>query len=113
MRNLAVHRRHKGRCGLYPRFSFGGGTVTGEAALAFYIAREFWGRGLASEAALAFVRFGWEGLHLSRIVASVEVGNDASARILEKIGFNLIATERGPRSFLKFAICNPASNENR
>src|SRR5580704_7379789 len=38
-----------GRCGLYPHV-VGGGPVAGEAVLGFYLAREFWGRGLASEA---------------------------------------------------------------
>lgn len=102
-----------GRCGLYPRLSSGGEIVAGEAALAFYIARQFWGRGLATEAALAFVNFGWEELHLKRIVASVQQGNNASVHILQKLGFELIATEQGTRTFLKFVLCNPSANETR
>ena len=96
-----------GRCGLYPRIG-SRGIVRREAVLAFYIAREFWRRGFASEAALAFVQFGWRHLHLYRIVATVQEGNDASVHILQKLGFDLIETERGARSFLKFAVINPA-----
>jgi RimJ/RimL family protein N-acetyltransferase len=96
-----------GRSGLYPHFNAAGETVTGEAALSFYIARAFWGKGLATEAALAFVEFGWEELHLARIVATVQAGNDASVRVLKKAGFAWVATEQGSRTFLKFAIGKP------
>jgi RimJ/RimL family protein N-acetyltransferase len=104
-----------GRCGLYPQIDSRGETVVGEAKLSFYIGREHWGQGLASEAAAAFVKFGWEELQLSRIIAAVQVGNDASVRILEKLGFELIATEQGQRSFFKFALTNPnlTVGENR
>jgi len=96
-----------GRSGLYPHVHSGGRIIVGEAALSFYIAREFWGQGFATEAAVAFVQFGWEELKLSRIVATVQEGNGASVHILKKLGFELISTERGPRSFLKFALNGP------
>jgi RimJ/RimL family protein N-acetyltransferase len=80
--------------------------VAGEAALAFYLAREYWGRGLATEAGRAFIQFGFDRLRLNRIVATVQVGNAASLRVLEKLGFTLIGTERGPRSFHKFELVN-------
>jgi ribosomal-protein-alanine N-acetyltransferase len=97
-----------GRSGLYPHVQSGGRITVGEAALSFYIAREFWGQGFATEAAVALVKFGWEELKLSRIVATVQEGNDASIHILKKLGFELISTERGPRSFFKFALNEPA-----
>jgi RimJ/RimL family protein N-acetyltransferase len=99
--------QYVGRCGLYPHIDSSGRTVGGEAALSFYVARAHWGLGFASEAAKAFVEFGWKQLQLSRIVATVQVGNGASVRILERLGFDLIATEVGQRSFLKFALPNP------
>ncbi|MBV8831529.1 MAG: GNAT family N-acetyltransferase [Acidobacteriaceae bacterium] len=101
-----------GRCGLYPHLGPGGKVVPAEAVLSFYIARAFWNQGLASEAAEAFVGFGWKDLHLSRIVATVEEGNSASVRILQKLGFNLIQTEPGLRTLLKFALINPNSNQH-
>jgi RimJ/RimL family protein N-acetyltransferase len=100
-----------GRCGLYPHIG-SRGRVRREAVLAFYIAREFWRLGFASEAGLAFVQFGWTQLHLRRIVATVQEGNDASVHILQKLGFDLIETERGVRTFLKFALINPASDKH-
>jgi len=96
-----------GRCGLYPHFDPHGEKIAGEAAISFYIARAYWGSGLASEAAAAFVEFGWEQLRLARIVATVQTGNAASVRIVERLGFELLATEVGTRTFLKFTLSNP------
>jgi [ribosomal protein S5]-alanine N-acetyltransferase len=107
---LKSNGQYVGRCGLYQHLKRGVGIVAGEATLSFYFGREHWGQGLASEAGAAFIKFGWEELRLSRIVATVQVENSASIHILEKLGFELIATERGPqRSFFKFALENPVS----
>lgn len=109
---LKSNGQYVGRCGLYPHLEPDARIVDGEATLSFYFGREHWGLGLASEARAAFIKFGWEELRLSRIVATVQVENGASARILEKLGFKLIATERGSsRSFFKFALANPGPHE--
>ena len=50
------------------------------------IAREHWGRGYATEAALAVLRFGFERLGLAEIVAFTAVGNARSRRVMEKLG---------------------------
>jgi RimJ/RimL family protein N-acetyltransferase len=89
--------RYIGYCGVY-----------GEGTLGYYLAREYWGRGLATEAARAFVDFGFRELGLTRIVSSVEVGNDASKHILEKLGFRLVRHEPGERrSFEHFRLDRP------
>ncbi|SRR5258708_624351 len=98
-----------GRCGVYPHFNANGGVVEGEGTLAFYIASEYWGQGFATEAAHAFIRFGFNELKLSRIVTTVQVGNDASSHILKKLGFELESTETGRRSFYHFALKNPVT----
>lgn len=96
-----------GRCGVYPHFK-PSGPVPGEGALAFYLARAYWGRGLATEAGRAFVNFGFHELGLTRIVTAVQVGNEASVRVLEKLGFALVSTEKGEfRSFYHFEIDHP------
>ena len=46
-----------------------------------------WGRGLATEAVRAVVRFGHERVELNRIEAVVMLDNHASARVLQKAGF--------------------------
>lgn len=49
---------------------------------------DFWGRGLASEGALAALRFGFETLHLEEIVSFTAVENQRSRRVMEKIGMH-------------------------
>jgi [ribosomal protein S5]-alanine N-acetyltransferase len=100
--------RYVGRCGLYPHM-VDGAKVADEAVLGFYLAREFWGRGLATEAGRAFVHFGFDELKVARIVAAVAVGNAASVRVLEKLGFVLERQEEGPRSFDHFELARPVS----
>lgn len=104
--------QYVGRCGLYPSMERGT-TIAGEATLSYYFGREHWGLGLATEAGTAFVKFGWEELGLSRIVATVQVENGASVRILEKLKFERIAIERSPhRSFFRYALDNPRHSKN-
>jgi RimJ/RimL family protein N-acetyltransferase len=93
-----------GYCGIYPHFGEHG-PIPGEGTLAFYLARPYWGRGLATEAGDAFLQFGWNELGLKRIVASVEIGNDASVRVLEKLGLKRVGTEHGPhRSYYAYEM---------
>jgi [ribosomal protein S5]-alanine N-acetyltransferase len=108
---LALHatiykpeQRYIGYCGIYPHFSPAGPPVAGEGTLAYYLARPYWGQGLATEAARAFIYYGFNELKLKRIVASVQQGNEASRHILEKLGFHLVRTEPGPRTLLHFAL---------
>jgi len=90
--------RYIGRGGLHP--------MPGSApGLGFYIARAYWGRGFATEAAQAFVEYGLRELKLQRIISSVEVGNAASVHVLEKLGFSLVRREEGERrSFDHFEL---------
>jgi [ribosomal protein S5]-alanine N-acetyltransferase len=108
-----AERRYIGYAGLYPNFR-PGGSVRGEATLSYCLAREYWGRGLATEAGRAFVSWGFEDMRLRRIVAVAEVGNAASIRVLEKLGFVCVATEHGARSFYKFELVGaPSGNESQ
>ncbi|GAA0960798.1 GNAT family N-acetyltransferase [Virgisporangium aurantiacum] len=50
------------------------------------LGRAFWGRGLATEAATAALRFAATGTDLDRVVGIHVVGNEASARVMRKIG---------------------------
>ena len=52
----------------------------------YAIDKRYWGKGLATEGARASVRYGFEHLHLERIMAAALVENQASRRVLEKIG---------------------------
>jgi RimJ/RimL family protein N-acetyltransferase len=103
---LKSEDHYVGRCGLYPHLK-GEDRVPDEAVLGFYLARAFWGRWLATEAGRAFVDFGFGELGLRRIVTAVEVGNAASVRVLEKLGFGVKEIERGTRSFYHFELLRP------
>jgi RimJ/RimL family protein N-acetyltransferase len=53
--------------------------------LGYWLGVPFWGKGYATEAAGAIVRYGFEQLELHRIFASHFEGNVASRRVLEKL----------------------------
>ncbi len=56
------------------------------AELGYWIGREHWNQGYATEAARAVVRHGFEALGLNRVVAHHFSRNPASGRVLEKAG---------------------------
>ena len=63
-----------------------------EVDVAFRLMRTHWGLGLATEAALAAVRFGFADLDLKRIIGLVIPENIASVRVLEKTGLRYIGS---------------------
>ncbi|HKQ13142.1 MAG TPA: GNAT family N-acetyltransferase [Steroidobacteraceae bacterium] len=71
-----------GSCGLMrsdmngPQYSFG-----------YVLRKDRWGQGLASEAAVALVEFGFGELRAHRLWAHVFVGNKSSERLLQKLRF--------------------------
>jgi [ribosomal protein S5]-alanine N-acetyltransferase len=87
--------RYIGRCGLYPLRNDDNEVVPGEAVIAFYLARPYWGRGLATEAGRAFIEYGFGQLGLSRIEAGMNVKNLASIRVIEKLGFAWVRSGEG------------------
>lgn len=60
----------------------------------YTLARAYWGRGLATEAAGAALRYVFDNLTLAEIHASVDSRNHASRRVLEKVGFVYHRTEQ-------------------
>ena len=68
-----------GACGL-------GRRPSGAVELGYWIAREHWNRGFATEAGLALLDIA-EALGLERLEASYFIDNPASGRVLEKLGF--------------------------
>jgi RimJ/RimL family protein N-acetyltransferase len=71
-----------GSCGLMrsdqngPQYSFG-----------YVLRKDCWGQGLASEATVALVKFGFGELRAHRLWAHVFLGNTASEKLLRKLGF--------------------------
>jgi RimJ/RimL family protein N-acetyltransferase len=64
-------------------------------ALGFVLAPDDWGKGLATEAALAMIDAGFGLTPAVEILASVRVENEASRAVVEKCGFALLST--GPQ----------------
>lgn len=58
----------------------------GRAELGYWLGHEVWGQGYATEACEAVLELGFRDLRLDRIWAQVIVGNDASCRVLAKLG---------------------------
>ena len=71
-----------GRCGLIPW------TIEGifEVEVAYMIDKRYWRQGLGSEAALALVRYGFDTLHLARIIALIDPAHTASIHTAQKAG---------------------------
>lgn len=57
------------------------------ASLGYWVDHRRTGRGIATHAVRAAIAVGFGGLGLHRLQAEVQVGNDASVRVLEKCGF--------------------------
>ena len=57
-----------------------------ELELLYGIAPDHWHKGLATEAANAMIRYGFDVLRFERIVASTDAANTASVRVMERAG---------------------------
>ena len=55
--------------------------------LGFWVAPKFWKRGIATEASKTMLYFGFRQLELKTIKASFKEGNEASNKVLNKLGF--------------------------
>ena len=54
--------------------------------IGWWLAREYWGRGLATEAAETALRDIFERVRVARVVSVARRSNVASTRVMEKIG---------------------------
>jgi ribosomal-protein-alanine N-acetyltransferase len=75
-----------GRCGFYPYAGEGRRGAAPEPELAYLLAREHWGRGLASEAASAALDALCRWHPPARAIVLVRPEHAASRRVLEKVG---------------------------
>lgn len=61
----------------------------GEVELLYALLPTHWGRGLATEAARAVLRFGFERVGLAEVLAGADPDNTASFRVMERLGMEL------------------------
>jgi RimJ/RimL family protein N-acetyltransferase len=59
------------------------------AEIGYWLGREFWGRGIATEAVKATTEYAFKTFDLCRVYACVFAWNPASAKVLEKCGYLL------------------------
>lgn len=82
------------------------------AEIGWRLAKEYWGRGLATEATRAILTHGFETLDFQRIAATVQSPNRTSIRVIEKIGMQPESRfHRSGREVIPFSITRrPAIN---
>lgn len=73
-----------GQCGIQPLYN------TGHTEVGWWLARDCWGRGLASEAASAALRYGFDVIGLPRVVAIAQPENVASIRVMQKLRMEFV-----------------------
>lgn len=57
-----------------------------KAELGYWVAKEYWNKGIATEAGKEVIKFGFENLNLKRIFATHFDFNESSGRVMEKMG---------------------------
>lgn len=60
--------------------------------LGYRFMKKHWGKGYATEAAKAIVRYGFEELELNEIYGMTDIENMASKKVLEKAGLHYVET---------------------
>ena len=103
----AVHLKQRleflGWCGLKYR------AESNEVDLEYRFKKTSWGKGYATEAAYASIKYGFEKISLRRIVGRSEIGNIGSWRVLEKCGMTYIGDEEVDGYPVKtYEIFNPS-----
>ena len=77
-----------GSCGFFPQ------TIQGmaELELGYRLLTHYWGKGFATEAAIAMKTYAFNEMNLTRLISLIETENIASIRVAEKNGFKLEKT---------------------
>ena len=99
-----------GRCGLLPW------TIDQrpEVEVAYMLAKEYWGQGLGTEAARAILHYGFEQLHLSRLICLIDHENHPSIKVALNMGMTFEKEgrdEKGP--FLLYSRSRPPDLLNK
>lgn len=65
---------------------------TENVEVGYRLAKAFWGKGIATEAARACIDYGFKKLNLAEIVAVIDAENIASHQVIQKIGLGFEKT---------------------
>ncbi|HDR7793505.1 TPA: GNAT family N-acetyltransferase [Bacillus luti] len=67
-------------------------SIVHKAEIAYALSRKYWGRGVATEAALSFFSYGFNDLHLTYIEAGCNSENEASERVMNRLNMKYEST---------------------
>lgn len=82
-----------------------------EWEIGYYLRRDEWGKGFATELANRLIRYGFDTLNLHEIFATVDVDNMASKHVLDKAGLRLFRSERDEQGpFHVYRIARPPAS---
>ena len=59
----------------------------------YRLIKKYWGQGIATEATMASIKYGFDQIGLSKIYAHVDAKNLASARVLIKCGMHFVGND--------------------
>ncbi len=71
--------------------------TAGDRELIVALSERHWGGNIAFEAAQQAMRHGFDGLSLCRILATVDLPNDRSHRLMARLGFRATGEGEGPK----------------
>ena len=78
---------------------------TGEVEIGYAIAKQFWRRGFATEAAEVLLAYAFANIKSDKITAVAEPGNTASRRVMEKLGMKFVRIDDFyERQLVQYAI---------
>jgi|TARA_B100001971_G_C18246012_1_gene574289 ribosomal-protein-alanine N-acetyltransferase len=86
-----------GYCGFLTRNY---GEYEGETEIGWLVAKEHWGKGIATEAAKAVLDFGFSAWKFDRVIASARSENTQSVKVMIKIGMSLLENSPNPKGRL-------------
>ncbi|MBR6400432.1 MAG: GNAT family N-acetyltransferase [Firmicutes bacterium] len=88
---LGIYLKENGDfCGLAELYGFNDGIH--KISIGYRLAKKYWGRGIASETVRLMVGYLYSQTDTQIITASTMVENHASARVLEKNGFDMVVS---------------------
>jgi ribosomal-protein-alanine N-acetyltransferase len=62
--------------------------------LGFRFLPQYWNKGIATEASLEIIKYGFEKLYIKKIIATAMPENIGSCKVLEKVGLKFYKVEK-------------------
>lgn len=70
--------------------------------IGYRLIKKYWGKGIATETAVASLKYGFEKLNLEEISAAAEIEHIASNTVLKKVGLQFVETFEYDNEILNF-----------